>query len=79
VVEEFAQMGFQVAVDNEVQDGAGMNPFPVLKASMSPETWRKVSAALEEALDPEWGGDERLAALLRRTNLANQEQRRRVS
>ena len=40
---------------------------------MDASTWHKVSAALEEALDPEWGGDARLYSILRRTMKASQE------
>jgi hypothetical protein len=39
---------------------------------MTPETWRKVSMALAQVLDPRNQGDRRLYGLLRRTQKASQ-------
>jgi hypothetical protein len=70
-------MGFAVSMDGVRQTGRDTNPFPALRDSMDPLTWRRVCKALLEVLDPEAGGDERLAALLRRTNKVEDEQQRR--
>jgi len=75
--EMFADAGFRVVVDGAVQRCPG-NPFPALMAAMPPEVWRRVSAALEDALDPDHGnGDLRLHGLLEQTMEAGREQRRR--
>jgi hypothetical protein len=60
-------MGYAVVLNGQVQTGCGINPFPVLRVSMDPQTWRGVARILEEELDPANGGDERLYRLLRRT------------
>jgi hypothetical protein len=78
-VEEFAQMGFAVMVDGEIQTGRGTNPFALLMASMDGQTWRKVSRVLAEVLDPANGGDVRLHNLLRCTKRIEQEHRRVAS
>jgi hypothetical protein len=71
--EMFADAGFRVVVDGAVQRCPG-NPFPAVKASMDPPTWRRVASALAETLDPQNGGDERLHHLLQRTLKAAREQ-----
>jgi len=76
VVEEFQDMGFTVSVNGAIQHGSGANPFPALRASMDPVTWRRDSRVLADQLDPQVGGDARLFGLLRRTIRAEQEQRK---
>jgi hypothetical protein len=76
-IEEFAQMGFTVALDGQAQTGHGTNPFGLLQASMDPYLWRQVSSALLDLLDPGAGGDERLSTLLKRTMKVGFDQQRR--
>jgi hypothetical protein len=74
-VEDFSQMGFCVRVDGEIQTGHSVNPFPALRASMDPVTWRRVSRILAETLHPANGGDQRLHQLLKRNQRVDQEER----
>jgi hypothetical protein len=57
----------------------GLNVFALLRDSMPETMWLKVSAALEDVLDPEQGGDARLARQLEQTLQGDQERRQRAS
>jgi hypothetical protein len=63
----------RVTLDGNVQR-PGVNPFPGLKAAMSPLLWRRVSAALNEVLTGA-DGDSRLFDPLRGTERADQSRR----
>jgi hypothetical protein len=74
----YSDAGFRVVVDGVVQRPG--NPFRALMTAMDARTWRKVSAALREALDPDYrNGDPRLFNLLEQACDAEREQRRLAS
>jgi hypothetical protein len=74
-IEEFQQMGFAVSLDGQIQTGHSVNPFAVMRSSMDPVVWRRVSRVLAETLHPANGGDARLHQLLKRTERVAQEER----
>ncbi len=66
-----------VSVDGEVQTGGDVNPWVLVRASTSPNTWRGICAALEEECHDDARLMHRLhqAASMRASRVGRAEQR----
>lgn len=50
-VAAFSQSGRVISVDGEIQIPAGVNPFPILRASLSEHQWMAVARVLRDELE----------------------------
>ena len=48
----FAQAGYLVAIDGQIQTSSATNPFPLLRDSMSEHQWLDVARTIRDELEP---------------------------